>query len=30
MLQLLQNILQMSVFTQEYKASRNETNTMVA
>ena len=30
MLQLLQNILQMSIFTQEYKASRNETNTMVA
>ena len=26
-LQLLQKILQMSVFTQEYKASPNETNT---
>ena len=29
-LQLLQKILQMSVFTQEYIASRNETNTTVA
>ena len=26
-LQLLQKVLQMSVFTQEYKASPNETNT---